>query len=76
MGKFDRFIQDRILRKIRLRAALKIINKLQPGTILDIGCMDDYLLKKLPKKFDYTGIDSEPLCENPKIQKPFRQEFL
>ncbi len=69
MGKFDRFIQDRILRKIRLRAALKIINKLQPGTILDIGCMDDYLLKKLPKKFDYTGIDSEPLCENPKIQK-------
>lgn len=69
MGKFDHFIQDRILRKIRLSAILKIINKLPSGSILDLGCMDDYLLKRLPNRFDYYGIDDNPLCNNSKIQK-------
>lgn len=69
MGKFDHFIQDRILRKIRLRAIIKVLSRLPAGTILDMGCMDDYLLKRLPKKFDYYGIDDNPLCKNSKIFK-------
>lgn len=67
MGKFDHFLQDRILRKIRLRAILKIIRKLKINSILDIGCMDDYLLKSLPREIDYLGYDSKPLCKNPRI---------
>jgi hypothetical protein len=69
MGKFDHFIQDRILRFIRLKTILKIINKLPSGTILDIGCMDDYLLNKIPKRFFYYGYDENPLCKNPRIIK-------
>jgi len=69
MGKFDIFIQTKLLRPIRLKAILKILNKLPPGEILDVGCMDDYLLKKLPKKFKYKGIDENPLCNNPSISK-------
>lgn len=69
MGRFDHFLQDRILRKIRLNAVLKILIKLPGKTILDLGCMDDYLLKKLPPGFEYTGIDENPLCDNEKIKK-------
>ena len=69
MGKFDHFIQDRILRFIRLKAILKILNKLPSGDILDIGCMDDYLLKSIPIRFNYIGYDENPLCNNPKIIK-------
>ncbi|MCK5043459.1 class I SAM-dependent methyltransferase [Candidatus Pacearchaeota archaeon] len=69
MGKFDTFIQTRILRPIRLKAILKILCKIHPGTIIDLGCMDDYLLKRLPKKFDYVGYDENPLCKNEKIIK-------
>ncbi len=69
MAKFDTFIQTKILRPIRLKAILKIFNKLPPGTILDLGCMDDYLLKRLPKRFDYLGIDEQPLCTHTKILK-------
>jgi len=68
-GKFERVVQHKIFRPIRLKVILKILNKLPGGKILDIGCMDDYLLKKLPKKFDYYGIDDEPLCKNPNIKK-------
>jgi hypothetical protein len=67
MGKFDHFIQDRILRFIRLKTILKILNKIPSGSIIDIGCMDDYLLKSIPKRFDYIGYDERPLCNNPKI---------
>jgi SAM-dependent methyltransferase len=69
MGKFDHFIQDRFLRFIRLKTILKIINKLPSGTILDIGCMDDYLLKKVPKRFEYLGYDENPLSKNNRIIK-------
>jgi hypothetical protein len=69
MGKFDTFIQVNFLRPLRLMAVLRILNKLPSGSILDLGCMDDYLLKRLPKKFDYYGIDDNPLCKNPKIAK-------
>jgi len=69
MGKFDHFIQDRILRFIRLKEILKILNKLPSGSILDIGCMDDYLLNNIPKRFDYSGYDENPLCNNQKIIK-------
>lgn len=69
MGKIDTFIQTRILRPIRLNAILKILNKLPAGKIIDLGCMDDYLLKRLPKKFDYLGYDENPLCNNKKITK-------
>ena len=68
-GKFERLIQNKILRPIRLKAVISIINKLPAGTILDIGCMDDYILNRLPSKFNYIGIDDEPLCRNPKIHK-------
>ena len=69
MGKFDTFLQTRILRLIRLKAILKILNSLPAGSIIDIGCMDDYLLKKLDNKFDYTGYDENPLCNNERIIK-------
>lgn len=69
MGNFDTFIQTKILRPIRLKAILKILNKLPSGTILDLGCMDDYLLKRLSKRFDYLGYDENPLCKNEKIIK-------
>ena len=65
----ERFLQNKILRPVRLRAILNIINKLPSGSILDIGCMDDYLLKRLPERFDYQGIDGNPLCKNEKIKK-------
>jgi len=67
MGKFDTFIQTRILRPIRLKAILKILNKLPSGAIVDLGCMDDYLARQLSKKFDYAGYDENPLCMNEKI---------
>lgn len=69
MVKFDTFIQTRILRPLRLKAILKVLEKLPKGTILDIGCMDDYLIKNLPSKFDYSGIDDNPLCRHSKIAK-------
>ena len=69
MGKFDTFIQNKGLRYLRLRAILKILEKLPGGTILDIGCMDDYFIKRLSPKFDYFGIDDNPLCKHPKISK-------
>lgn len=75
MGKFDTFIQVKILRPIRLKAILKILEKLPKGKILDIGCMDDYLLKKLPAKFDYHGIDDNPLCKNDRIIKTRAENF-
>jgi len=67
MGKIDTFIQTRILRPIRLNVILKILNKLPSGTIIDLGCMDDYLLKRISKRFDYIGYDENPLCKNEKI---------
>lgn len=73
---FERFLQNKILRPVRLNAVLRILNKLPGGKILDIGCMDDYLLKRLPKKFDYTGFDEEPLCENKKIIKGKVEDYL
>ena len=39
------------------------------GTILDIGCMDDYLKSMLSKRYKYTGIDSEPLSTDGGIKK-------
>jgi len=66
---FERYIQNKFLRPIRIRAILKILNKLPSGNILDIGCMDDYILKRLPKRFDYYGIDDDPLCNHQKISK-------
>ncbi len=69
MGKSDTFIQTKILRPIRLKAILKILNKLPSGSIIDLGCMDDYLLKRISKKFDYVGYDETPLCKNEKIIK-------
>ncbi len=69
MGKFDTFIQTRLLRPIRLKAVINILKRLPAGTILDLGCMDDYLLKRLPQKFDYFGIDDNPLCNNSRIKK-------
>ncbi len=75
MGKFDTFIQTRILRPIRLKAVLKILKKLPAGDILDIGCMDDYLLTKIGKKFNYIGIDENPLCKNSKIIKGSIENF-
>jgi len=74
--KFERFIQHKFFRPIRLKAVLEIINKLPSGSIVDIGCMDDYILKRLPSRFDYYGIDDEPLCNNPKIQKIKIEELL
>lgn len=68
-GVFERFIQHTIFRPIRLKAVLRLIKKISASSILDLGCMDDYLLKRLPKRFDYQGIDDEPLCENPRIKK-------
>lgn len=68
-NKFERLIQNQFLRPIRLNAILKILEKLPPGSILDLGCMDNYLLKRLPGKFDYLGIDNAPLTKNPKIIK-------
>lgn len=67
MGKIDTFIQTKILRPIRLKQILKIFNKLPSGDVLDIGCMDDYLLKRIPRKFNYCGYDENPLCNNKKI---------
>lgn len=68
-GAFERWIQHKFFRPIRLKAILKIIKKLPSGSILDLGCMDDYLLKRIPSRFDYHGIDDEPLCKNPKIKQ-------
>ena len=77
MGKIDRFIQNKILRPIRLNAILKILNKIDRGSILDIGCMDDYLSKKLSSKFDYFGFDDNLLCkENNKIKKGKVENFI
>ena len=69
MGKIDTFIQVNFLRPLRLNAILKILNRMPGGTILDLGCMDDYLIKRLPKKFNYFGIDDNPLCKHPRISK-------
>lgn len=74
-NKFERLIQNQFLRPIRLKAILKILEKLPTGSILDIGCMDDCLLKRLPKKFNYYGIDDEPLCKNSRIQKKKIEEL-
>ena len=68
-GRFERFIQNKILRPLRLKAVIEIIKKLPVTTILDIGCMDDYILKRLPPKFNYLGIDDEPLCNNAFIKE-------
>lgn len=69
MGKIDTFIQTRILRPIRLKTVSKILKKLPSGSILDLGCMDDYLLKRLPRRFNYMGYDENPLCKNERIIK-------
>jgi len=66
-GRIGRFIQIKFLRPLRLRAVINILEKLPLGKILDIGCMDDFLEKRLSRKFDYLGIDEEPFCENNKI---------
>lgn len=68
-GKFERYIQKTFLRPLRLKEVAKIINHLPYGSVLDLGCMDDYLLNKIDKEFDYTGIDDEPLCRNPRIRR-------
>ncbi len=67
--KFERILQNKILRPIRLNAITKIISNLPSGKILDIGCMDEFLLNRIPKRFDYQGVDDEPLCKNAKIQR-------
>ena len=69
MSQWESDIQRKFFRPSRLKAMIKFLNKLPGGTILDIGCMDDELLKILPKRFDYTGIDKEPLIKHPKIIK-------
>lgn len=68
-GFLERYLQNKILRPLRLNTILKIIRKLPIKNIVDIGCMDDYVLKRLPKKIDYIGFDEEPLCRNEKIIK-------
>ena len=75
-GAFGRLIQNKILRPIRLRSILKIINKLSSGSILDVGCMDDYLIKRLPERFDYYGIDDEPLCRHDRIVKEKFEDYV
>jgi len=69
MAKFDRFIQNKILRPARQKQVAKLINKLSGKTILDIGCMDLSLSKLLSKRFQYTGLDPEPLNDKDKIKK-------
>ncbi|HRZ85790.1 MAG TPA: class I SAM-dependent methyltransferase [Candidatus Paceibacterota bacterium] len=73
MSKWDSFIQVKFLRPIRMNAIIKILSKLPAGSILDIGCMDDYLLKELNNqfgdKFEYSGIDDNPKLENNNIVK-------
>jgi len=70
---WDSYIQEKFLRPIRLNAILDIISKLPPGSILDLGCMDDYLLKEIEvrfkDKFNYSGIDDNPKIETTKIVK-------
>lgn len=75
-GRFERWIQHKFFRPIRLKAVIKVIEKLPSGTILDLGCMDDYLLKRIPSRFDYLGIDDEPLCNNPRIKKMRVEEAI
>ena len=74
-GKLERFIQAKFLRPLRLKPIIQIINKLPKGTILDVGCMDDYILKRISPEFDYYGIDDEPLCNNKKIIQSKIEEF-
>ena len=64
---FERYIQIKYLRPLRLKEVIQILNKLPSGKILDLGCMDDYILKRLPSRFTYLGLDDEPLCEHPQI---------
>ncbi|MEK6893424.1 MAG: class I SAM-dependent methyltransferase [Nanoarchaeota archaeon] len=75
-GRFERFLQINLLRPLRLKAILKILNKLPSGTILDVGCMDDYMLKKIPKRFEYIGFDEEPSCKNDKIIKGRVEDYI
>lgn len=69
MAKFDRFIQNKILRISRLKEIAKVVNKLPGKTILDIGCMDLALKNKLSGRFKYQGIDPEPLEKSPLIKE-------
>ena len=72
---FERTIQIKYLRPLRLKAIIKIIKGLPGGTVLDMGCMDDYILKRLPSQFDYYGIDDDPLCSHPRIEKKKVEEL-
>ena len=76
MGKFDTFVQVNFFRPIRMKAILKILRRLPPGEILDIGCMDDYILRRIPMKFDYQGIDDSPQCSNPRIQRKRIEDLI
>ena len=76
MAQWESNIQRKFFRPSRLKAMIKLLNKLPGKTILDIGCMDDELLKILPKRFDYIGIDQEPLTKHPKIIKGFIEKDL
>ena len=75
-GQTERAIQNKLLRPLRLKKIIKIINKLPIISILDLGCMDDYILKRISNKINYIGIDDEPLCENPRIQKKRVEEII
>jgi len=68
-GIIERFIQNQFLRPIRLKSIIKIINNLPIKTILDVGCMDDYILRRIKNSGDYTGIDDDPIITNEKIKK-------
>jgi len=75
MAKFDRFIQNKILRRSRQKQVANLINRLPAGSILDIGCMDLSLSKFLSNKFQYTGVDPSPLADKDKLKKGTIEEL-
>ena len=62
-----KLINEKIIRPLETKQRAKLINHLEGSSILDIGCRDDSLSKEISKKFEYTGIDSNP--ENKDIIK-------
>jgi len=69
--KEDKMIYNflyQVLRRYRANKIVRLLENLDYNSILDVGCIDDLILKKFEDK-ECTGVDLKPKVRNKKIWK-------
>ena len=70
-----KFIYHKIINPLQIRKMVETLLKLDGETILDIGYRDKRLFNRIFKRFDYYGIDNNPIEEIERGKKVMIEDF-